>query len=151
MITVKIKGVDKVVRSYNRKADGVEDALTEGTIEASEYIIDCIEDKFGKYQPGWPQLKPDTIIKEVKAGAGSNANKPLVEFGDMMFSFTSKISARTRKHLVHILSDDPKLIHHMYGAPAAGVPKRDPVRPTIKEENDKCLDIIRKAVRRVLK
>ena len=43
-----------------------------------------------------------------------------------------------------------KLVHHMYGAPAANVPKRDPVRPTIKEENDAALEIIKDAVRSIL-
>lgn len=146
MIKVKIKGVDAVVRSYDRKKEGIEDALTEGTEEAADYLIECIEDKFGVYQPGWEKLKPETIFKKVM-----NKTKPLVEFGDMMFSFNKRTSVRTRKHVVHITSDDPKLIHHMYGAPGANVPKRDPVRPTVKEENDTCLNIIKDAVRRAFK
>ena len=47
------------------------------------------------------------------------------------------------------MSDDDKLIHHMYGAPQAGVPKRDPVRPTTKEERETCLKIIIDKVREV--
>lgn len=150
MITIKIKGVDAVVRSFDRKKEGVEDALTEGTEEAGDYIIERIEDKFGVYQPGWKKLKYETIIRKKKHGAGANASKPLIEFGDMMFSFDKKTSAKTRKHIVHITSDDPKLVHHMYGAPSRNVPKRDPVRPTIKEENEEALDIIKEVVRRVL-
>lgn len=150
MITVKIKGVDAVVRSYDRKKKSIEDALTEGTEEASEYLIEKIEDKFGTYQKGWKQLKYETIARKRRRGAGANANKPLIEFGDMMFSFYSKISARTRKHVVHILSDDPKLPFHMYGVPSKNLPKRDPVRPTIREENEKALEIIKDAVRRAL-
>lgn len=150
MITVKVRGVDAVVRSFDRKKEGIEQALSEGTEEAGDYLIERIEDKFGVYQPRWAKLKYETIARKRRRGAGSNANKPLIEFGDMMFSFFKKTSAKTRKHIVHILSDDPKLIHHMYGAPAKNVPKRDPVRPTIKEENDKCLEIIKDAVRRVL-
>lgn len=150
MITVKVRGVDAVVRSFDRKKEGIEQALSEGTEEAGDYLIERIEDKFGVYQPGWAKLKYETIARKRRRGAGSNANKPLIEFGDMMFSFFKKTSAKTRKHIVHISSNDPKLIHHMYGAPAKNVPKRDPVRPTIKEENDKCLEIIKDAVRRVL-
>lgn len=150
MITVKVRGVDAVVRSFDRKKESIEQALSEGTEEAGDYLIERIEDKFGVYQPGWAKLKYETIARKRRRGAGSNANKPLIEFGDMMFSFFKKTSAKTRKHIVHISSDDPKLIHHMYGAPAKNVPKRDPVRPTIKEENDKCLEIIKDAVRRVL-
>lgn len=150
MIKVRITGVDATVRSFDRTRDDIEQALTEGTEEAGDYIIECIEDKFGVYQPGWAQLKYTTIVRKRRRGAGGNALRPLIEFGDMMFSFFKKTSARTRKHVVHIYSTDPKLVHHMYGAPAAGVPQRDPVRPTIKEENDKCLEIIKNAVRRVL-
>ena len=146
MIKVRIKGVDAVVRSYDRKKEGIEEALTEGAEEAADYLIECIEDKFGVYQPGWEKLKPETIFKKVM-----NKTKPLVEFGDMMFSFDKKTSVKTRKHVVHITSDDPKLIHHMYGAPSANVPKRDPVRPTVKEENDTCLNMIKDAVRRAFK
>lgn len=145
-IKVRVRGVDAVVRSFDRKKAGVEDALTKGTEDAAEYLIGCIEDKFGNYQPGWAKLKYETIVRKRKRGAGSNATKPLIEFGDMMFSFYSRISAKTRKHVVHIYTDDEKIIHHIYGAPAAGVPKRDPVRPTVKEENDKCLEIIKDAV-----
>lgn len=146
MISVRIKGVDALVRSFDRKIDGMEDALTKGTDEAADYLIECIEDKFGVYQPGWKPLKPDTIFKKAKLGAGANANKPLIMFGDMMFSFFKRTSVRTRKHVVHILTNDPKIIHHIYGAPGANVPMRDPVRPTVREENEKCIDIIRDVV-----
>ena len=151
MIKVRLSGVDDVVRSYNRKKTGIEDALTVGTEEAGDYLIECIEDKFGTYQSGWKALKPETIAKEKRLGFGSNANKPLVMTADMMFSFYKQISAKTRKHVVWIMSDDPKLRWHMYGAPNAGVPKRDPVRPTVQEENETCLEIIKDAVRRALR
>ena len=150
MIRTRLSGVDAVVRSFDRTRDDIEQALADGTEEAGDYLIECIENKFGVYQPGWEKLKYETIYRKRRRGAGANATKTLIEFGDMMFSFFKKTSARTRKHVVHIFSDDPKIIHHMYGAPSAGVPKRDPVRPTIKEENDRCLEIIKNAVRRIL-
>lgn len=151
MIKVRVSGVDDVVRSYNRKKAGIEEALTVGTEEAGDYLIERIEDKFGTYQPGWKPLKYETIYKERKMGFGSNATKPLVMAADMMFSFYKQISARTRKHVVWIMSDDPKLKWHMYGVPGSGIPKRDPVRPTIQEENEKCLEIIKDAVRRAIR
>lgn len=150
MIKTRITGVDAVVRQFDRTRDDIEQALTDGTEEAGDYLIECIENKFGVYQPGWEKLKYETIHRKRKRGAGINATKPLIEFGDMMFSFFKKTSAKTRKHVVHIYSDDPKIIHHIYGAPSKNVPKRDPVRPTVKEENDNCLEIIKNAVRRIL-
>lgn len=151
MIKVRVSGVDDVVRSYNRRKAGIEQALTEGTEEAGDYLIECIEDKFGTYQSGWKPLKYETIVKERRMGFGGNATKPLVMSADMMFSFYKQISAKTRKHVVWIMSDDPKLPWHMYGVSSRNIPKRDPVRPTVKEENETCLDIIRDAVRRVLR
>lgn len=151
MISVRVKGLDTVVRSFDRTKENIEEALTEGTEEAGDYLIEMIEDKFGHYQPGWEQLKPDTIRKEKKLGYGSNADKPLVMSGDMMFSFDKRTAVKTRKHVVHITSDDPKLEYHMYGAPRANVPKRDPIRPTIKEENQTAIDIIKDAVRRAIR
>lgn len=150
MIKVRLSGVDATVRLFDRTRDDIEEALYEGTEEAGEYLKECIENKFGVYQPGWAKLKYETIRRKRRRGFGGNAMKPLVESGDMMFSFNVVTSAKTRKHVVHITSDDPKLIHHIYGAPAQNVPKRDPVRPTIKEENEKCLNIIKDAVRRIL-
>lgn len=143
--------MDALVRSFDRKKQGIEDALTKGTEEAGDYLIEQIEDKFGEYQPGWAKLKYETIIRKKRRGAGANASKPLIEFGDMMFSFYKKTSARTRSHIVHIMSDDPKILHHMYGVPQVNLPKRDPVRPTVKEENDKCLDIIRDFVKKAMR
>ena len=150
MVTVKVVGVDAVVRSFDRKKRGMEEALDDATEEAGDYLIEKIQDKFGHYQSGWKQLKYETVVRERKMGFGANATKPLVMSADMMFSFDKKTSVKTRKHVVHITSDDPKLQYHMYGAPGAGVPKRDPVRPTIREENEHALNIIKNAVRRVI-
>jgi hypothetical protein len=68
----------------------------------------------------------------------------------MMFSFYIDTSNRTRKHTVAIKSDDEKIVHHIYGAPGAGVPKRDPVRPTVKEERENCIKILIDKVKEVM-
>lgn len=149
-IRVRITGIDKVIRSFDRKIDGMEEALDEGCIEAAEYLQECIENKFGHYQKGWEHLKPETISKKVGKGNDANATKPLVDYGDMMFSFSIDTSNRTRKHTVAVTSDDPKIIHHVYGAPRAGVPKRDPMRPTAKEERQNCIDILVKKVKELM-
>ena len=142
MIRTYVKGLDALIREYDRKRDGIEDALDDGCREASEYLMDCIMDKFGNYQPGWEALKEDTITRKIKKGNASNARKPLVDYGDMMFSFDIQTRNRTRKHTVAVVSDDPKLVFHMYGVPSRNVPQRDPVRPTTKEQHDKCFKII---------
>lgn len=151
MITVKVKGVDAVIREFDRKIEGMEQALDEGCEDAADYLIEKMEDKFGHYQSGWAQLKEDTIWKETKMGYGSNASKPLVMTADMMFAFDKILSRRTRKHVVWITNNDPKISWHMDGVPSRGIPARDPVRPTLKAENDNALQKIRDAVKRVFK
>lgn len=148
---VHVTGIDELIRKFDRLQDGVEEALDIGCQDAAEYLQERIEDKFGTYQNGWKPLKYITIYRKRRKGNGANANKPLVDFGDMMFSFYTVITNRTRKHTVTIKSDDPKILYHMYGARKSGLPKRDPVRPTVAEEREKCHDIIRDAVKDVIK
>lgn len=147
---VHISGVDAVVRSFDRKIEGMEEALDEGCTEAAEHLQECIENKFGVYQPGWAPLKYITRLKKRRKGNGVNSNKPLVDFGDMMFSFSIQTSNRTRKHTAAVISDDERILHHIYGAPAANVPKRDPMRPTAKEEREACLKILIDKVKEVM-
>lgn len=143
MIKVHVSGVDRVVRELRELGGNIEDALDDACEEAAEYLRDSISDKFGFYQDGWDQLKPDTINHK------GGADEPLIESGDMMFSFEIQTSNATRKHTATVYSEDEKLIHHVYGAPRAGVPMRDPVRPTTKEEKDECINIIRDKVKEV--
>lgn len=149
-VRVHVSGVDAIIRNFDRRIQGMEDALDEGCTEAAEYLKECIEDKFGVYQKGWKPLKYETRIKKKRKGNGANSNKPLVDYGDMMFSFEIDTSNRTRKHTIAVTSDDERLIHHIYGAPGAGVPKRDPVRPTVKEERENCLKILIEKVKEVM-
>lgn len=149
-IRAYVTGMDAVIRGFDRRIDGMDDALDEGCIEAAEYLQECIENKFGHYQTGWERLKEETVRKKVHKGNAVNANKPLVDYGDMMFSFYIDTSNRTRKHTVAVKSDDPKILHHVYGAPAANVPKRDPVRPTVKEERLNCIDKVVKKVKELM-
>lgn len=145
-----VSGIDATIRNFDRRIKGMEDALDQGCIEAAEHLKEKIEDKFGVYQKGWKPLKYETRKKKIRKGNGANANKPLVDYGDMMFSFDISISNRTRKHTVAVTSDDERLIHHVYGAPSVGVPKRDPVRPTTQEERQTCIDILIRKVKEVM-
>ena len=152
-VRVHVQGLDKVLRDIDRTIEGMEDALDEGCQDAAEYLQECIEDKFGVYQPGWKPLQYVTRLKKARKGNGANSNKPLVDFGDMMFSFYTETSNRSRKHTVTVKSDDRRLLYHMFGARSKkrGVPKRDPVRPTVKEERDNCVKMILDKVMEVLK
>lgn len=160
MVRVHLKGYDELLRQFDRTNEDIEDALTEGTEEAAEYLRECIENKFGVYQPTggrgngpWEKLKYTTIAKKRKKGNVGNANKPLVDYGDMMFSFDVQTSNARRKHTAAVTSDDEKILYHIYGARTrnSGLPRRDPVRPTFEEERQNCFDIVIDAVRKVIK
>jgi hypothetical protein len=156
-IKVHLVGFDSFIRDFDRTNDKIEQGLYDGTDSAANYLRDCIEDKFGTYQSRggpsnglWPKLKYKTIVSKRKKGNSGNATKPLVDYGDMMFSFDIQTSNRTRKHTATITSDDDKILYHIYGAPHASVPRRDPVRPTLEDERQHCFDIIVDAVKRRL-
>ena len=147
---VHVSGIDATVRMFDRAIEGMDEALDEGCQEAAEYLQECVENKFGEYQPGWKPLAYITRRKKVLKGNGANSNKPLVDYGDMMFSLETRTSNRTRKHTVAVVSTDEKIIHHVYGAPAANVPKRDPMRPTAKEEREECIQMVIDKVKEVM-
>lgn len=158
IMRVHVSGLDKFLRDYDRKNSDIENALHDGVEEATEYLRESMENKFGSYQSSggtrggpWDKLKYETIVRKRKKGNGGNANKPLVDYGDMMFSLDMQTSNRTRKHTMTITSDDEKILFHVFGVPRRGVPKRDPIRPTIDEEREMCFKIVADAVRKVLK
>jgi hypothetical protein len=157
MVKVHLKGFDSVIRQFDRTDSDIEEALSDGTEEAAEHLKECIENKFGTYQQTggrgngpWERLKYATIARKRKKGNGGNAGKPLVDYGDMMFSFDIQTSNARRKHTASVTSDDEKILYHIYGARSRthGVPRRDPVRPTFEEERQTCFGIVIDAVRR---
>lgn len=158
MVKMHITGIDALIRSFDRKSEAVNKALEQGVNDAADHIIECIEDRFGEYQTDgstrngpWAKLKYKTRLAKKRKGNGVNSNKPLVDYGDMMFSFDKVTSNRTRKFTVTVVSNDPKLKFHIYGAPSAGVPRRDPVRPVLESEREECYNIISDAVEEGLK
>lgn len=140
MISVHVKGVDKVVRELRELGGNIEEALDEACEEAAEHLSECIGEKFGVLQPGWAPLAEATVNKK-------GNDEPLIETSDMMFSFEVQTKNATRRHTATVFSDDPKLKYHVYGA--EGTPMRDPVRPTTKEEREACIEIIRGKVKEV--
>ena len=132
------------------------DAARDGTVLAAEYLLEKVKAKIGVYQstggpPGgygrWPKLKYDTIKKKLrKYGVG---NKPLLMTGDLSESFTVVEGGKGRVS-ASVGSDSDYLVHHVYGAPGAKVPMRDPIRITAVEERDACHKIIEDEIMKVI-
>ena len=153
-IKFRVRGVDRYVRDLSKTSDEAFMNARIGVEKAAEYLLEKVVSKIGIYQPTggeprgygrWKKLKYETVVRKLrKYNVG---DKPLYASGALKGSFSVVPGGKGRLS-ASVGSDSPYLIHHIYGAPGSNVPKRDPVRPTVKEENDKCLDIIKDTVKR---
>ena len=147
-LKVRIRGVDTYIRDIAKIDHKTYDAAREGTIKAAQYLLEKVVAKIGKYQSTggppkghgwWKQLKEETIRKKLrKYNVG---NKPLLASGALKNSF-SVVEGGKGRLSASVGSDSPHLIHHVYGAPGAKVPMRDPIRITATEEAEACHKII---------
>lgn len=146
-IKVRIRGIDTYIRDLAKLEDKTFDAARDGIMEAAEYLLEVIKEKIGVYQDGWARLKEDTIRKKLrKYNVG---DKPLLASGAMRDSFKIIEGGKGRLS-ASIGSDSEYLVHHVYGAPGANVPQRDPMRVTAVEEMDMCHQIIEEKIMEVI-
>lgn len=152
-IRVRIRGIDNVTRAMARASDATLDGAHDGCTEAAQYLKGKIEDKIGVYQdtggPGggpWPSLKLNTIKRHIRRGGGDT---PLLYTGNMRDSFYVQAGGKHRL-AAQVKSSCDYLIYHIYGVPRANLPQRDPMKCTAKEEAQKCTQIIRDSIKKVL-
>lgn len=153
---VRIRGIDAYIRDLAKIDTESYNAARRGTVLAAEHLLEKVKAKIGVYQstggpPGgygrWPKLKYETRLKKLrKYGVG---DKPLLMTGNLRDSFTVVEGGRGRLS-ASVGSDSDYLIHHVYGAPGAKVPMRDPIRVTAVEERDTCHKIIEDEVMEVI-
>ena len=142
-LKVRIRGIDTYIRDLAKLDHKTYEAAREGTVEAAEYLLEVVVEKIGVYQPGWPKLKYETIKKKLhKFGVGDS---PLLASGALKASFRVIEGGKGRLS-ASVGSDSDYLVHHVYGAPGANVPKRDPIRVTAIEEMDMCHQIIEERI-----
>lgn len=144
----RIRGIDTYIRDLAKTDDATFIAARRGIIKAAEHLLKVVKAKIGVYQstggaPGgygrWPKLKWETRLKKLrKYNVG---DKPLYASGDLKNSF-SVVKGGKGRLSASVGSSSPYLIHHVYGAPGANVPMRDPIRITATEERDTCHEII---------
>ncbi len=149
---VRVRGVDTYIRTIVRLQDGTLDAARSGTEKAAEHLLQKVVSKIGVYQPTggdpggygrWRKLKYETILKKLRRhGVG---DKPLFASGALKGSF-SVIKGGKGRISASVGSDSDHLIYHVYGAPGAKVPMRDPILITAKEERDECHKIIEETI-----
>lgn len=147
-LKVRVRGIDTYIRDLAKVDRKTYEAAREGTVLAAQHLLEKVRAKIGTYQntggpPGghgrWPKLKIDTIWKKItRYGVG---DRPLLMSGDLRDSFTIVQGGKGRLS-ASVGSDSEYLIHHVYGAPKANVPMRDPIRVTAKEEMEACHKII---------
>lgn len=154
----RVRGVDMYIRDLAKISDETHNAARRGTILAAEHLLKKVKAKIGVYQSTggkpnghgrWPKLKEDTIWKKMrKYGVG---DKPLLMKGEdgLLGSFTVVEGGKGRLS-ASVGSDSEYLIHHVYGAPGAKVPQRDPIMVTAVEERDACHRIIEDEIGKVI-
>lgn len=148
MFKVRVRGVNTTVRSLANTNEEIFEYTRKGIFEAAKHLLDKTVAKFGSYQPtggdpngkgAWKKLKMNTRFRKMKKYGFSD--KPLVATGETMNSFSIKYGGKGTL-AASVVSTSDKLIHHVYGAPNANVPMRDPIRVTAVEELDTCTRII---------
>lgn len=147
-IKFRVRGVDKYVRDLSKVSDESFMHARTGVEKAAEYLLDKVVSKIGVYQPTggeprgygrWKKLKYETVSRKLrKYNVG---DKPLLASGALKGSF-SVIKGGKGRLSASVGSDSEYLVHHVYGAPGANVPMRDPIRITAIEELDECHKII---------
>lgn len=150
-LKVRVRGVDKALRTLANTNEQTRRAAYEGVSEAADYLKDIIQEKIGKYQStggdgggAWAKLKVDTIFRKMKKyGVG---DKPLLASGALRDSFYVKKGGEGTIS-ASVASKDPKLVYHIEGN--SRLPKRDPMIVTAIEEMDMCHDIIEDAINKV--
>ena len=129
-------------------SDVTYNAARRGTILSAKHLMACIIDKFGKKNPtggdpigrgSWKALKYETRVRKVRKYGHDKG--PLIASGKAKDSFTV-IEGGANRLAASVGTDCNYLIHHIYGAPAANVPMRDPIRVTQEEEKQACRDIM---------
>lgn len=149
-IKIRIHGVDQSIRWLATMRTELKVAAQVGILKAAEHLMEKIKAKFGTYQSTggdgdgpWRKLSPDTNWRKVKKYGFKD--KPLIATGKMRDSFYIKKGGKGTI-AASVASKDPKLIHHIYGAPRAHLPRRDLFLVTAKEEEQECKDILKDEV-----
>lgn len=103
-----------------RLADGAE-RLADETLSQIDRGFRHGQDAMGR---PWQPLDPATVAQKGHADI-------LQDTGALRNSFGAEVDHNpvTGHYEVTIYSDDPKLVHHEYGAPDAGLPPRPVLRP----------------------
>ena len=148
MFKVRIRGIDTYIRDLAKLDDQTFYATEDGIEKAAQHLLQKVVAKIGVYQSTggkpnghgrWPKLKHETVKKKMfKYGIG---DKPLLASGKLRDSFKIIKGGKGRLS-ASVGSDSDYLIHHVYGAPGAHVPMRDPIRITAMEEMETCHKII---------
>lgn len=134
-------------------SDDTHRAARRGVEKAAKHLLKKVVSKIGVYQStggppkghgGWRKIKPETRWRK-SVRYGISGDKPLYASGDLKGSF-DVVPGGAGRLSASVGSDSPYLIHHVYGAPRAHVPMRDPIRVTAVEERDACFEIIEKEI-----
>lgn len=143
----RVRGIDAMMRELAMTNIRERQALKDGVHDAAEYLQTKIEAKMGVYQSSggsgggsWAKLKWETNKKKLRKYGFSG--KPLIGTGHMKDSFYVHDTDNKKNVMSSVANSDPKMVHHVYGAPMANLPPRDPMLIASIEEKEECRRII---------
>lgn len=152
----RVRGIDTYIRNLADMSNQTHSAARRGIEDAAEYLLKKVVAKIGVYQATggdpngygrWKKLKFETIKKKLrKYGIG---DKPLLASGALRDSFKVIPGGKGRLS-ASVGSDSEYLKYHVYGAPRAHVPMRDPLRVTAVEEMEECHRIIEDEIQKII-
>jgi hypothetical protein len=143
---IRVLGVNAEIRRLANISSNIHTAAREGVMKAAEHLKKVIEDKHGEYQPGWARLAPSTVDRKMRNFGISDS--PLIETGAMRDSYFIQPATTATAISAQVKSNDPKLEYHVYGT--SRMPARDPFLITRIEEKDRCIDIIKSEIMKVM-
>lgn len=145
---VDVSGLNEIIKELDTMDKSIKVGTRRGLVKSSIYLRDKIKERFGTYQASggdgggpWKRLLYATVVRKRKKGYGTSANSPLVKTGKLRESIKNRINRAGTE--ASIYSNDTRLKYHVYGAPRMGVPKRDPMKITTKEEQENVIEIFK--------
>lgn len=141
-VKVRVKGIDSMIRDLAKADVEHKNAVERGIMAAANYLAEKVKERFGNYQStggdgggGWARLTWET--NKYKLRKWGFTNRPLIGSGDMRDSI-NVIQGGKGRLSASVGSDDPKMAYHVFGAPRANLPPRDPLIVAATEEADNC-------------
>lgn len=129
-----------LARHFEKSRWSMARALESAGHRIGKDLVEHAQAKFGEDQgavgpyPEWAPLADSTITE--KARLGYDTPFPLIREGDLKNSISYQVDRQAATVVVYLFSTDWKMPLHEYGSPAANLPARPVLGPTVYERRE---------------